>query len=106
MLPTHPSIVNIPPMFKATCRYAPTADAARATHSVSNTRHAANQIHPNKKNPKKKTLAGGGRRGHETYELEVGLDGGGDLAEVLQRVVAPAARRRSVRRRGRVEGVH
>lgn len=36
----------------------------------------------------------------------MGLDGGGDLAEVLQRVVAPAARRRSVRRRGRVEGVH
>lgn len=33
----------------------------------------------------------------------MGLHGGGDLAEVLEGVVAPAARRR---RRGRVEGVH
>lgn len=47
------------------------------------------------------------------YELEVGLDGGADLAEVLHRVVAPAFAAAAVRRRrrgggggGRVERVH
>jgi hypothetical protein len=57
-----------------------------------------------------------GRRGGVYYELEVGLDGGADLAEVLHRVVAPAfaaAAVAAVRRRrrgggggGRVERVH
>jgi hypothetical protein len=44
-----------------------------------------------------------------TYELEVGLDGGGDLAEVLERVVAPSAGAVAVGRRrggGREERVH
>lgn len=44
-----------------------------------------------------------------TYELEVGLDGRGDLAEVLERVVAPSAGAVAVGRRrggGREERVH
>jgi hypothetical protein len=64
----------------------------------------------------RKEYTGGGRRGGVYYELEVGLDGGADLAEVLHRVVAPAfaaAAVAAVRRRrrgggggGRVERVH
>jgi hypothetical protein len=47
----------------------------------------------------------GGEEVGGTYELEVGLHGGGDLAEVLEGVVAPSAAGRG-RRRGPEEGVH